>query len=132
MMREKLLPLLAASMVTLLPNAIRAEGAVRVLACNTVRVCDAAGSCELAAGATRFRMEPQALDPTGAARFALRYDDVRADMSAMSDVGPFFWSAGTERHALLVSSETQWLWHRLTLEPTPAATVAFLECSFEQ
>ena len=131
-MHEKLVPLIAASMITLMPSAMRAEGAVRVLACNTVRVCDAAGSCELATDETRFRMEPQALDASGASRFALAYGDVRADMNAMSDVGPFIWNVGTERHALLVSSETQWLWHRLTLEPAPAATIAFLECSFEQ
>lgn len=132
MMHEKLVPLLAASAAMLSPAALRAEGATRVLDCTAVRVCDAAGSCEPASAETRFRMEPQALDSSGAARFTLSYGDVRADMDARSDVGPFLWNVGTERHALLVSSETQWLWHRLTLEPAPAATVAFLECSFEQ
>jgi hypothetical protein len=132
MIRACFMPWFAASVLTLIPGAMLAEGAVRVLDCNAVRVCDAAGSCEPAAGETRFLMEPQALDSSGAARFTLSYGDVRADMEAMSDVGPFLWTAGSERHALLVSSETQWLWHRLTLEPAPVATVAFLECTFAQ
>jgi hypothetical protein len=123
--------LLTALVAVPTPGTMLAEGAVRQLDCTAVRVCDAAGSCESAAGETRFRMEPQTLDSSGAARFTLTYGDARADMAAMSDVGPFLWTVGNERHALLVSSETQWLWHRLTLDPAPAATVTFLECRFQ-
>ena len=33
-----------------------------------------------------------------------------------------------QRNALVISSETQWLWHTLDLEPAPAARIRFLEC----
>jgi hypothetical protein len=41
-------------------------------------------------------------------------------------------AVGPERNTLLVSSEAQFLWHRLELGPAPKATVRFLTCTFVQ
>jgi hypothetical protein len=116
----------------LLAGATWGEGAVKTLDCAVARVCDAGGRCETGTGRVSFRMEPEELEAGGAGRYTLSYGDTRAEMEAMSDAGPFFWSVGRERDALLASSETEFLWHRLALEPVPEATIRFLTCSFQQ
>jgi hypothetical protein len=68
----------------------------------------------------------------GSGRYELQYVDTKTAMSSVSDIGPFVWTVGEERHALLASSETHFLWHRLTLDPAPAATVRFLTCTIRQ
>lgn len=113
-------------------DVLRAEGAARVLDCMLVRVCDAGGNCEAGAGHTVFRMEPIDTDSDGAGRYTLGYGDVRSDMQALSAVGPFVWATAGERHTLLASSESAFLWHALALAPSPVATIRFLECSFRQ
>ena len=118
--------------VALLPNAGWGEGAVRLLDCTVVQVCNAAGSCEAASGAVAFRMEPVQVGQDGSGRYELHYGETEAAMDALSDVGPFVWTVGEERNTLLASSETQFLWHRLTLDPVPAATVHFLTCTIRQ
>jgi len=110
----------------------RAEGAVRLLECTVVRVCDGAGKCAAAPDVVTFRMEPVEIGPDGSGPYTLRYGDVEAAMTASAETGPFVWSVGQERHALLVSSERDFLWHRLVGEPAPAATVRFLRCEFRQ
>lgn len=123
---------LVLALVALPAGAARAEGAVKLLDCTVLRVCDAGGRCEAGSDRVSFRMEPLELGSGGAGRYTLSYGDTRAVMQAMSDAGPFFWTIGRERDALLASSETEFLWHRLALEPAPAATVRFLSCSFQQ
>jgi hypothetical protein len=113
------------------PAAVLAEGAVKVLDCTIARVCDGAGRCNAGTGKVEFRMEPKSLGAGSAGRYSLQYDGESADMEALSDAGPFVWSLAGERHALLASSETEWLWHALLLEPAPKAVVRFLACSFE-
>ena len=113
-------------------GAALAEGAVRLLECSIVRTCDGGGHCEAAKGEVSFTMEPVDLEAAGGARYWLSYGDARAEMRALSDAGPFVWTLDSERHALLASSETQWLWHRLALVPAPEATILFLECAFRQ
>jgi hypothetical protein len=116
----------------LLPTAVWGEGAVRLFDCTVVRICDAAGNCEPAADAVAFRMEPVQVDPEGSGRYDLEYGDTQTAMSSVSDIGPFVWTVGEERHTLLASSETNFLWHRLVLDPLPAATVRFLTCTIRQ
>ena len=118
--------------VALLSNAVWAEGAVRLLDCRVVRVCDAAGNCQAATEAVAFRMEPAQVGPDGAGRYQLKYDETEVAMEALSDAGPFVWTVGDEHNTLLVSSQTQLLWHRLAVSPVPAATVRFLECAIRQ
>jgi hypothetical protein len=77
-------------------------------------------------------MEPVDVRAGNPGRYTIGYGDTKAQMVAMSDAGPFLWTVGEERDGLLASSETQWLWHRLTLDPAPEATIRFLTCSFEQ
>jgi len=113
----------------LMPGIAAAEGAIKNLACTLERVCDAAGGCEDASGEHSFRMAPISLAPDGAGSYKISYGDVEADMQAGSELGPFYWNVGAQRHALLISSETRWLWHTLTVEPAPAATIRFLVCS---
>jgi hypothetical protein len=115
-----------------LPGAVLAEGAVRVLNCTLVRACDAAGACKPESMQVTFRMEPIETRPDGSGRYTLRYGEQQADMQAMSFAGPFLWTLPTERDSLLVSSETQFLWHRLVVEPAPVATIHFLTCEFRQ
>jgi hypothetical protein len=118
--------------VALLPNAGWGEGAVRLFDCTVVQVCNSAGSCEAASGAVAFRMEPVKVGPDGSGRYELKYGETKAAMNSLSDVGPFFWTVGDERNTLLASSETHLLWHQLTLDPVPAATVRFLTCTIRQ
>ncbi len=113
----------------LIPGLVAAEGAVRQLQCTIERVCDAAGQCEAGSDEIGFRMAPEQLAPDGSGSYTISYEDVEADMQAGSELGPFYWNVGAARHALLVSSETQWLWHTLAVEPAPAATIRFLVCS---
>ena len=115
----------------LMTGAAFSEGAVRVLDCSVLRVCDGGGHCEAATGEVTFTMEPVDLAAADSARYILSYGDARAEMRA-SEAGPFVWSLGSERDALLASSETQWLWHTLVLAPAPEATIRFLQCSFRQ
>lgn len=77
-------------------------------------------------------MEPEQLEAGGSGSYRMLYDGTEATMRAMSDLGPFFWSNGDERHALMISSASEWLWHRLTTRPDPVATVRFMRCSFQQ
>ena len=120
------------SLAALPTAAALAEGAVRLLECSMHRACDGGGHCEPATGEVSFTMEPVDLEAAGGARYLLSYGDARAEMRALSDTGPFVWTLDSERHALLASSETQWLWHRLELGPVPEATILFLECAFRQ
>jgi hypothetical protein len=123
---------LALGLAMLLPGAGLTEGAVKVLDCTVMQVCDAEGTCEAGSGHLTFRMEPLDLKAGGPARYALSYGDTKAAMEAMSEAGPFFWAFGNERDTLLASSETQWLWHRLTLGAVPEAAIRFLACEFQQ
>ena len=118
--------------LALMPNAVWGEGAVRLLDCRVAQACNAAGSCQAASGAVAFRMEPVQVGLDGSGRYQLHYGDTEAAMDALSDVGPFVWTVGEERHTLLASSETNFLWHRLTLDPVPAGTVHFLTCTIRQ
>jgi hypothetical protein len=125
-------PFLALATIVFPAGVGRAEGAVRLLDCTVVQVCDGAGKCASAADVVRFRMEPVETGADGAGKYILQYGDVEAAMTASSDTGPYVWSVGEERHALLVSSERDFLWHRLVVDPAPAAAVRFLRCEFRQ
>ena len=108
------------------------EGGVRLLDCIVTRMCDAEGICEAASSNVIFRMEPVAVGADGSGRYALGYEDIEVAMEAQSVAGPFFWTLPAERNALLPSSETQFLWHRLTLDPEPHASIRFLMCIVHQ
>jgi hypothetical protein len=122
----------AFGLAALLPTLVCGEGAVRLLDCSITRVCDAGGSCTAASDDVTFSMQPIESRADGSGRFQLHYGNTDAPMDALSDAGPFVWNVGAERNALLVSSETQFLWHRLTLDPMPTATVSFLRCAIRQ
>jgi hypothetical protein len=109
------------------------EGAVKLLDCTVVQICDAQGQCEAGSGPASFRMEPIQIEAGGVGTYTISYNDIEAEMNAMSEVGPFYWMAGAERNVLIVSSRTDWLWHQLTSDSTPEATVRFLtSCSFQR
>ncbi|HSC14879.1 MAG TPA: hypothetical protein VLI71_07160 [Gammaproteobacteria bacterium] len=127
-----LVSLSALGCVALRPNAVWSEGAVRLLDCTIEQVCNAAESCQAASGAVAFRMEPVQIGEDGSGRYELHYGETEAAMNSLSDVGPFVWTVGEERRTLLASSEMNFLWHRLTLDPVPAATVRFLTCTIRQ
>jgi hypothetical protein len=110
----------------------RAEGAMKLLECDIVRVCDARGICNAGSGGVRFQMEPVELAAGGAGSYRISYGEVQSSMQAMSDIGPFVWTADSERNALIASSDTEWLWHELELGAAPRATVRFLTCTFQQ
>jgi hypothetical protein len=118
--------------VALLPSAGWGEGAVRLFDCTVVQVCNSAGRCEEGSDAVAFRMEPVEVGPDGGGRYDLKYEETEAAMDALSDAGPFVWVVGGQRNTLLVSSETQMLWHQLTLNSAPVATVRFLTCTIRQ
>lgn len=116
-------------LLVVVPAVVRAEGAVRVLDCKVTQICDAAGVCQAASEEVSFRMAPEKLSEDGAGTYEISYRDIKASMQASSYAGPFYWTTGAERNTLLASSETQFLWHRLRLEPAPETKVHFLECA---
>lgn len=124
--------LLFTAVAALVPAIARAEGAVRILDCSVVQVCNAAGKCGPGSGQVTFRTEPVSLAADGSGIYTLSYGGIEARMEAQSPAGPFFWTVGNERDTLLASSETQFLWHQLKFERVPEATVAFLQCAFRQ
>jgi hypothetical protein len=124
------LPMIAVA--ALVPALAGSEGAVRILDCSIEQVCNAAGNCRPGSGLVTFRTEPVSLRADGSGTYALSYGDVEAEMEAQSPAGPFFWTVGNERDTLLASSETQFLWHQLTFELVPEATIRFLQCAFRQ
>lgn len=109
-----------------------AEGAVKLLECDVVRICDALGACQASSGEVSFRMEPQEIQASGAGDYTISFAGTQAPMRAASEAGPFLWTNGSERHALLASSETEWLWHELEIAAAPVATVRFLVCTLQQ
>ena len=111
-------------------NLALAEGAVRVLECKSVQLCDTTGTCAAAAGEVVFRMTPVSVDADGAGSFTMQYDSSLADMQALSGVGPWYWVSRQQRHTLLASSDTRFVWHTLSLTPEPEAQTRFLNCSF--
>ena len=115
-----------------LSSAALAEGAVRVLDCSVVQRCDASGKCEAASDKRTFRMEPVNLQDDGSGSYVMVFNDKKTDMQALSFAGPFYWSTTEERNTLLVSSETEFLWHQLTLTPTPSAHINYMRCKFTQ
>lgn len=120
------------SVLGLLPATAWAEGAIRVFECTTNQSCDAAGECAAAVEQASFRLEPLAVDATGAGDYQISYGDVRVEMQAFSEAGPFFWITGNERNTLLASSETEFLWHQLSIDPAPASTIRFLSCALRE
>jgi len=125
------LPVLALCLLT--PVAAMTEGAVKLLECSISRICDGQGQCEAGSGQAAFRMEPLQVEAGGVGSYTISYGDTEVAMNALSEVGPFIWTVGTERNALIVSSRTDWLWHQLASGPTTAATVRFLgDCSFQR
>lgn len=115
-----------------LPALAHAEGAVRVLECRATQECDAAATCIAVDETVEFRMEPITLDANGAGRYILRYGDNEVEMQSLSDAGPFHWLQDTERDTLIASSETQFLWHNLSFDEMPEASIRFLTCRFRQ
>jgi hypothetical protein len=105
------------------------EGAVRVFTCEVKQLCNAEGACAGNNEAVTLRMEPLSRNSEGAGKYKLSYHDTQAEMQAQSDAGPFLWTIGSERHALITSSNTDFLWHRLMLDPAPHTEVRFMRCS---
>jgi hypothetical protein len=127
-----LLRSLLLSSAALLPVCAKAEGALRIFACEVVQDCDAEGVCEAARRKIEFRMAPVERAADGAGRYTIHYDDQSADLRALSEAGPFYWQQGAEHNTLLASSDTRFLWHSLSLAAAPVARVRFLACAVRQ
>ncbi len=125
-------PLMLVALLTLAPAGASAEGAVRVLACDSTRVCDTVGECRSDAGSLTLRMAPQALDADGSGRYALTLDGDVLPMQAVSEAGPFLWQQADTHYTLLVNSNTEFVLHALSLSPQPLATLRYLRCTVRQ
>jgi hypothetical protein len=121
-----------AALLASTPHGAMAEGAVRVLDCVVTQSCDARGACKPVPEKTSFRMEPVNLLEDGSGSYVMIHDDDKTEMQALSFAGPFYWASDDERNTLLANSETEFLWHRLELRPTPAARIEFMNCVFSQ
>ncbi len=115
-------------LLAVLPSLALAEGAVRTLDCQVRQVCDAEGACNKVSDTVQFRMAPQKLQEDGSGKYEISYAQEKAGMDALSYAGPFYWETKSEHDTLLASSETRFVWHRLVLDPTPAAKIIFLDC----
>ena len=118
--------------LTLLPCTAWSEGAVRIIDCSITNNCDSGGACKTVTEKVIFRMEPMQIESDGSGYYKLSYRDIQAKMEALSILGPFYWIADKERDTLLISSENQFLWHRLRIDPVPDATIHYLTCTFRQ
>jgi hypothetical protein len=136
--------LLLVALLSLAPAGARAEGAVRVLACDSTRVCDAVGDCRSDTGSLTLRMAPEALAADGSGRYELTLGgDVLPmqaltlagdvlPMQAVSEAGPFLWQQADTRYTLLVNSNSDFVLHALSLSPQPSASLRYLRCTFRQ
>ena len=135
-MRGTLVRLILSGVILLLPFCALAEGAVRLLECSIEEACDPTGSCRPDFGDVVFSMEPLKLDADGSGSYLISYDmsniTQKSDMEAKSFAGPFLWNLDREMHTLLANSETNFLWHRLSLTPNPESSIYFLGCEFTQ
>jgi hypothetical protein len=121
--------------------AVYAEGAVRIFDCNLTQVCDAAGSCQSTTDSITFRMAAVTLVSAGGGQYLLSHGDRRElPMQAMSEIGPFVWSDSTagadgtdtdQRNTLVISSETQLLWHTLSLAASPSSNIRYMNCNLQ-
>lgn len=116
----------------LMPGLLQGEGALRVLDCNKVLVCDESLTCQTESGQVVFNMEPLNLDENNAGSYTIRYDAVQVPMQGLSFAGPFHWRLDNGMHTLLASSESDFLWHSLTIDPQPVTTIRKLDCRFMQ
>ena len=116
----------------LLAGPLHAEGAVRIFDCAIVKSCDGAGECKSASAKVNFRLEPVALKADGSGQYTLRYDGNDSPMQMLSATGPFVWTIREERNTLLLSSETEMVWHQLLLGSSAKASIRFLVCKVKQ
>lgn len=140
--RRQALQLAAMPTLLCLSLAAGAEGAVRIFDCKVIRQCDAAALCAETSGQVAFRMEPVTLDASGAGSYRLSHGSRNElSMQALSDIGPFVWSDSAaaadgavtdQRNTLVISSETQLLWHTLSLAVPPSAVVRYMDCKLQQ
>lgn len=124
--------LIFSGILFLLPITSLAEGALRILECSLDQRCDTEISCSPESGDVVFTMEPEMLDDEGAGSYVISYAGKKSAMTAMSFAGPFTWNSEGEIHTLLANSENRFLWHKLSLSPTPEASMQFLDCAFTQ
>jgi hypothetical protein len=124
--------LLLVALLSLAPAGARAEGAVRVLACDSTRVCDAVGDCRSDTGSLTLRMAPEALAADGSGRYELTLGGDVLPMQAVSEAGPFLWQQADTRYTLLVNSNSDFVLHALSLSPQPSASLRYLRCTFRQ
>jgi hypothetical protein len=118
--------------LTMVPALAISEGDVRVLDCSFIRTCTAEGACRKDSGHVSFRLQPIRLDAAGAGSYTISYGQTKARMQAISRTSPFIWTVGNERDTLLASSDGDFLWHRMKIDPAPQATIRFMRCSFSE
>ena len=123
---------LLALILTTFTYMTMAEGAVRELDCISLQTCDTKGYCQTETQEVKFSMEPLAVNDDGSGSFAIHYNSYQAPMTSLSFAGPFHWTVGNERHTLLASSETHFLWHQLDTSGSPSARIQFMQCRFTQ
>ncbi len=116
------------SAMLLLPTAVLAEGAHRYFDCMVTLLCDEAGACEASSESLTFHLAPLDAGQDGSGRFMLSYQNKEVAMQSLSDAGPYSWRFDNERHTLLASSETDFLWHQLILDDRPESRIRYLRC----
>lgn len=126
------LKIFIACVSTMISPLLHAEGAARELACIINMDCDASGACRPANREISFRMEPLTVSDDASGTYLIRYEDSEARMQSLSFAGPFHWATDKEMNTLLASSETDFLWHHLALQPVPEASIRFMRCRFTQ
>ncbi len=110
------------------PTVVLAEGAHRYFDCTTTLLCNETGACEAASDSLTFHLAPLDAGEDGSGNFMLSYQDQEVVMQALSDAGPYIWRLGNDRHTLLASSETAFLWHQLILDGRPESRIRYLHC----
>ncbi|HWK52744.1 MAG TPA: hypothetical protein VNR18_00090 [Hyphomicrobiales bacterium] len=130
--RHVLQTLLLGGAALLLPITALAEGSPRRFDCAIIQSCDADGNCQSSDESITLHLEPQQIDADGSGTYVIRYGGKEADMRALSEAGPFYWALPSERNTLLVSGDTQILWHRVKLGAVPGTSIDFMHCSFRQ
>ena len=96
--------------------------------CETSRVCDGAGACREASGATVFELDPRNVNKHGEGTYTLRYDDLRVEAYSLTAIGPVVWSAGQNDLQLLsLTGEDTALWQASDVN-TGRSVIKFMRC----
>jgi hypothetical protein len=98
-------------LLSILPAAALAEGAVQRFSCSISTKCDVSGACEQADEAVEFVLTPVDVGLHGEGRYLLHYASVDVEMQWLTQYGPWVWSEnGDDFQTIVISGPSTLVW----------------------